>query len=321
MALTPEQETARLAAMARGAESKPQPRILESNITPELCAAIAQFQADLPRIVKDRRVEVETKGDKDNYSYDYATLENVNYNVIPKLGALGLAFISMPTLGMDGRPALRYYLTHSSGGYIAAEYPLRGETYQAIGSAITYIRRYAVQGATGVAAPEEDDGGLAADAESGPRTAARRGRETTAARNTAARNAEARQAPADRPSAQRRSAEASAPAETPPQDRKEFSRPSNPDLPITNPQGQRLAILCGELGYSTRDVRIAKLSGLLGKPITTMKALTMGEAHDLMEMIDSAMTAGNPQQVIDNVIADRAGTPPWNDTEPTGEPT
>jgi hypothetical protein len=308
MALTAEQEAARLAAMARGAEPKPQPRILESNITPELCAAIAEFQASLPEIVKDRRVEVETKGDKDNYSYDYATLENVNYNVIPKLGALGLAFISLPTISAEGKQVLRYYLTHSSGGFIAAEFPIRGETYQAIGSAITYIRRYAVQGATGVAAPEEDDGGMAADADTGPRVAARRARTDQAAANTARANTAARRQrpPAEQPANAPTSPAAGRPAST----GRDFGPPRDPNAPISNPQGQKLAILFGELGWGARDVRLVKLAGLIGREVTTMKALTMGEAHEAIETIEAAMATGDAQRVLEDAITDRASSTP-----------
>jgi hypothetical protein len=53
-------------------------------------------------------------------------------------------------------------LTHSSGQWIGGTVSVtaREDTPQAIGSAITYLRRYALQSFVGVA-PEDDDGNLA----------------------------------------------------------------------------------------------------------------------------------------------------------------
>ncbi len=312
----PNIEEQRAAAMAAHAakvkDAPPGPRILKVNITPELAAAMAKFQSDLPRIEKNRRVDVETKGDKDNYGYDYATLEHVSHQVLPRLGALGLAFISFPDTGPDGRPVLSYYLTHESGGYIAAEFPLKWEgKYQQLGSAITYMRRYAVQGVTGVAAPESDDDGAAADAETAPRVAARRSRAAQAERNVATKRAGTtaqRRAQSDAPVSP---AAGDGPAEDNTGQNEGFSAPRNPDAPISGPQAQKIAMQFGDLGrqdnsFTDRGKRLTVVGSLVGRQVGSLKDLNMGEAHELINIIDSALATENPIQVLRDVAQDLA---------------
>lgn len=127
--------------------------------TPDLAAALAAFQAEVPAIGKNETATVVTS--KGKYSYSYASLGDITMTVLPALGKQGLSFLSMPTLNHDGRFVLRYMLLHSSGGYESGEYPLTGNTPQEIGSAITYARRYCLCSVTGVA-PDDDDDGAAA---------------------------------------------------------------------------------------------------------------------------------------------------------------
>jgi hypothetical protein len=304
-------EEQRQAAMMAAANrpAPPEPRVLEFNITPELAAAMAKFQADLPKIERNRRVDVETKEGKDDYGYDYATLEHVTERVFPKLAALGLAFISTPTLGMDQKPVLRYFLTHSSGGYIAAEFPVRGEKMQQIGSAITYLRRYCLQAATGVAAPEDDDDGRAADATAvAPRVQRREAaRQTQAAANTARR----RQAPRS---------QGVTDDDPPPWDEdgqpvadepRGFSPPADPGAPITQPQQQKIIMVFTELARRTpdgaeipRDRRLQIMSGLAGRTLGSQKELTRGEAHEMIEMIESALATDQPLRVLFDIAQD-----------------
>ena len=66
---------------------------------------------------------------------------------------------------MTKRVVLAYSLLHKSGGAVAGEYPLpRDGSPQAIGSALTYARRYALCAVTGVAPGGSDDDGAAAEA-------------------------------------------------------------------------------------------------------------------------------------------------------------
>jgi hypothetical protein len=130
--------------------------------TPALNAALAAVQRDLPRIDKGKTAEVPTKaGGK--YTYTYADLADVSAQILPLLGQHGLSFTTWPTL-TGNRFVLRYELLHESGESKGGEYPLPADAgAQALGSAITYARRYCLCAVTGVA-PDDDDDAAAADA-------------------------------------------------------------------------------------------------------------------------------------------------------------
>ncbi|GGV33926.1 hypothetical protein GCM10010182_67180 [Actinomadura cremea] len=126
--------------------------------TKTLAEAVAMLQTRLPEIKKDQKADVVTQ--KGSYSYSYADLAQVTRELLPILGELGLSFISKPTV-VEGRFVLVYRLLHVSGESEDGEYPLPSNgTPQAVGSAITYARRYCLCAVTGVA-PEDDDGAAA----------------------------------------------------------------------------------------------------------------------------------------------------------------
>ncbi len=127
-----------------------------------LAAALASFQAELPQIRKDQTAKV-TSEKGSSYSYTYADLATVSLQVMPLLGKHGLSFTSWPSTTPRGF-MLRYYLLHESGEQMAGEYPLPVDVKspQAMGSAITYARRYALCSVTGVS-PDDDDDAAAAE--------------------------------------------------------------------------------------------------------------------------------------------------------------
>jgi hypothetical protein len=147
------------------AETQPQPTDLGGNAETstyepgvgQLAAALAAVQAKLPRIEKNESADAGT------YSYTYADLAAVSNAVLPLLGANGLAFTSFPTANAAGKFVLRYELLHKSGERLGGEYPLGGGNAQAVGSSITYARRYSLCAVTGVA-PDDDDDAAAATA-------------------------------------------------------------------------------------------------------------------------------------------------------------
>ncbi|WP_020385943.1 ERF family protein [Kribbella catacumbae] len=133
-----------------------------------LAAALAAVQAELPRIVAREVAKVtgETKQGKPvNYSYKYAGLATVADAIMPMLGKHGLSFVTCPTL-IGARFVLRYELLHSSGQRLGGLYPLAEDVRspQAMGSQITYARRYCLCAMTGVS-PEDDDDAAAAEAD------------------------------------------------------------------------------------------------------------------------------------------------------------
>lgn len=126
----------------------------------QLYEALARFQAKLPAVSKGGTAQIQSS--KGSYSYRYADLADVSQKVLPLLGAVGLAFTSRPTLDA-GQLVLAYSLVHSSGERLDGIYPLAGGgNPQAIGSAITYARRYCLCAVTGVAPDDDDDDAQAA---------------------------------------------------------------------------------------------------------------------------------------------------------------
>jgi len=132
----------------------------------KLATALAAVQAELPRVTKDSKADIETKSGG-RFGYTYADLAG--------------AFMCKPTM-LDGRMVLMYSLLHSSGEREDGIYPLpQNATPQQLGSAITYGRRYCLCAVTGVAADEDDDGKAATVAEEKPKAA-----KSPAARRTSA---------------------------------------------------------------------------------------------------------------------------------------
>jgi hypothetical protein len=126
--------------------------------TKTLAQALAMLQTRLPDIKKTQTADVKT--DKTRYKYSYADLAQITQRLMPILGELGLSFTARPTLS-DDRFVLAYKLLHISGEFMGGEYPLPASgSPQAVGSAITYARRYCLCAITG-AAPEDDDGAAA----------------------------------------------------------------------------------------------------------------------------------------------------------------
>jgi hypothetical protein len=135
---------------------------------PNLTAALAAVQAQLPVIAKDKTAKVSMKTGG-SYTYQYVDLATISAAVLPLLGAAGLAWTTQPTLNDEGRFTLRYQLRHTSGEEVAGAYPLPGNgTPQEIGSAITYGRRYCLCSVVGVAPDEDDDGQAASKARNRP---------------------------------------------------------------------------------------------------------------------------------------------------------
>lgn len=132
-----------------------------------LAAALAAFQAELPKLTKDQSAKVtgeSQSGAKISYTYGYADLSQVTGEVSPVLGKHGLSFTSFPTMTEQGFQ-LVYSLMHERGERIDGRWPLPDPTRtkpQQLGSAITYARRYAFMAVTNTFPGGEDDDGAAA---------------------------------------------------------------------------------------------------------------------------------------------------------------
>jgi hypothetical protein len=135
--------------------------IRQSEQIADLAAALAQAQGEIENVAKD--------SENPHFRSKYADLASVLSEVRPKLAKHGISVLQMPVNGEGGQVAVVTRLLHSSGQYIESELaiaPAKADA-QGAGSAITYLRRYCLMAAAGIA-PEDDDG-EAAVGRDGPR--------------------------------------------------------------------------------------------------------------------------------------------------------
>ncbi len=252
--------------------------------TPNLNKALAAFQAEMPRLERDRSVEVETKGDKANYSYSYATLANASAIAMPLLGKHGLAFSAFPGTGPDGKMSMAYFLLHESGEERSGSFPLSAEGgIQMLGGRITYIRRYCLMAVTGLVADEDDDAAVAQAQDEANGGTAQRSRQGS--RPTAATTKPRKAAPVTAPEPSR-----AAPAEPPgraPVPGATGSAPGAASLPnddrkLEQRQLARIQILMGELNYGgdhNRTIRLNLISKIVRRSVDTTNDLNRTEAE------------------------------------------
>jgi hypothetical protein len=248
-----------------------------TDTTPALNAALAKVQAELPKLERDRTVEVEKKSGG-TYSYSYVTLANLSDAVLPLLARHGLAFVAMPGAGSDGKMCLRYHLLHDSGESLSGEFPISGEGgIQMIGGRITYARRYCLAAVVGVAADEDDESRL--DADHTPRTAQRAA------------------APAKRAAAAAKPAGRTAQRAAPP------PLPGDGPQPYTAPQRAKMMALFGQLGIDDRTERLDICSRVVGRDLGSANELTTAEARRLIDVLEKAAAHENPTLYLAEVTA------------------
>lgn len=125
--------------------------------------ALAKAQGEFLAVSKDAENPAFKRGNKVS---TYADIASVITATRPALTKNGLAIIQSPRSGLvEGARCviITTMLSHSSGEWMADElaWPIeKGFTAHAVGSAVTYGRRYAMQSFLGVAA-EDDDGNAA----------------------------------------------------------------------------------------------------------------------------------------------------------------
>jgi hypothetical protein len=122
---------------------------------PKLAGALLKLQDAAPTLTKDAEGQVGSR------HYKYTPLDTIVEKIGPLLVDNGLVWTTRPS-GTAEAPTLVYELIHAeSGEAIAGEMPLMigdNPTSQALGSAITYARRYALTAVLNLVADEDDDG-------------------------------------------------------------------------------------------------------------------------------------------------------------------
>lgn len=120
----------------------------------DLASALVQAQTRMGAAVKDSK--------NPHFRSSYASLTAVIHAVVPALNEQGIAVLQMPHTD-EGVVQLTTTLLHTSGQMISSTVgtPMgKKQDAQAVGSAITYLRRYSLQSIMGL--PVEDDDGNAA---------------------------------------------------------------------------------------------------------------------------------------------------------------
>lgn len=125
--------------------------------------AMALAKAEIPPIVKDRKVSFEMKGGGEK-SYSHEDLAGIAKVVDPILGKYGLSYRFRTTSELNQPVSVTCIVSHRQG--YSEENTLHAgrddsgnkNSIQAIGSTITYLQRYTLKAALGLAAAHDDDG-------------------------------------------------------------------------------------------------------------------------------------------------------------------
>jgi len=129
--------------------------------------AFAAAKAELPVLEKNRTVEFEAKQGGRKTSYKHADLGEIVGTITPILAKHGLWHRFEQTSEPNEPISVSVIIGHSNGHTIQSK-PLRAgrdssmhmNSYQQLGSALTYLQRYALLGALGLASAEDDDASM-----------------------------------------------------------------------------------------------------------------------------------------------------------------
>lgn len=128
------------------------PTLMESEKITELVKALVAVQAELDNPTKDKK--------NSHFGNTYADLAGYLTAAMPILSKHGIAVVQRGLPGEPGQVVVETRLLHTSGEWIAGQLamtPAKDRDPQAVGSTITYARRYLLAAMLGMAA-EDDDG-------------------------------------------------------------------------------------------------------------------------------------------------------------------
>jgi hypothetical protein len=124
-------------------------------------AAMAQFKSEPLTIVKDKHVSYTTA--KGTTEYDHATIGNVTTQICAALGRHGFSHRWNTDQQDGGRIVVTCVITHSRGHFESTTLKASPDdsggknNIQAIASAVTYLQRYTLLAATGMATSDQED--------------------------------------------------------------------------------------------------------------------------------------------------------------------
>lgn len=125
----------------------------------DLATALAKAQTTMTLPKRNREVTV--KSEKGSYKFEYTTFDAIIEHVREPLTTNGLWFVQTTEIA-DGANTLRTTLVHSSGQWISGSVRVPPATkMQEFGSALTYLKRYALSSLLGIASEDDDDANAA----------------------------------------------------------------------------------------------------------------------------------------------------------------
>jgi len=135
--------------------------MIRSETMANLATALAKAHAAFQPLTKNRSVTVRPR-EGSPYSFDYATLDNIMDCIRGPLAANGLSVVHTVHTDDNGL-SVETIIVHASGEFLGTAVPVKTDRpgNQALGSAITYARRYGITALLGLAADDDDDGNAA----------------------------------------------------------------------------------------------------------------------------------------------------------------
>lgn len=127
-----------------------------------LAQSLVNFQAATQPIPRKKTVTVQTRTGG-RYTFDYAPHEVILEAIKDDLAANDLAVVQPLTSDSEGRLFVQTIVVHASGETLESLTPVNTANLsnQEIGSAVTYMRRYALSAMLGLATDDDDDANLA----------------------------------------------------------------------------------------------------------------------------------------------------------------
>lgn len=126
-------------------------------------SAMSEAKAEMPKVTKGREVDyTNDKGKRTNYRYE--DLASIAETINPTLSKYGLSYRfrteSPPNAPISVTCIISHRLGHSEENTLSAprDEGAGKNSIQAIGSAVTYLQRYTLKAALGLAASYDDDG-------------------------------------------------------------------------------------------------------------------------------------------------------------------
>lgn len=129
-------------------------------------AALGRFKDDLPTIFKTKKVSFPNK-DGSKTEYSHAELAEASEVCAESLGKYGITYNWKPSEGANGRTLMTCVFRHPESGHVEEMATLGGppdtsggkNNVQAIGSTTTYLERYTLLAACGIAPKGIDNDG------------------------------------------------------------------------------------------------------------------------------------------------------------------